>query len=310
MLALPGDDRRRLLLPHLLLLVVVLIWSSNTVVSKIVLRDVSPALLAMVRISLAVLPFHLPILLLYVRTGPPLRRAEWARLAAIGIVGAAGSATVYTFALSMTPATYAGLMMMTGPPLTALLAWVALGEAMGRERALGTGIAFLGAGLLATNGQLANPDPLILTGSGLLVASQLAWAYYTLGSKPLLARRPPLLILAGSHSFALLGLWPAGGLLGAWGLLPSLAEWSWGLWLGVAYLAFGTTALSQVMFIYALRALPAAQVVSYTYLQPVLTALLAALVLDEQPTLLTFVCGGTILFGLWLVNRPRRPRRA
>ena len=309
MLALPGDQRRRLLLPHLLLFVVVLIWSSNTVVSKIVLRDVSPSLLALVRISMAVLPFHLPILLIYLRKGPPLQRPEWVRLASIGMIGAATSATVYTFALSMTPATYAGLMQMTGPPLTALLAWIALGEAMGRERALGTAIAFVGAGLLATNGQLADPDPLILTGSALIIGSQLAWAYYTLAAKPLLARRPPLLVLAGSHSFALLALWPASGLLGAWDALPTVADWSWSLWLGVAYLAFGTTALSQVMYIYALRALPAAQVVSYTYLQPVLTALLAALVLDEQPTVLTFVCGGTILFGLWLVNRPRRPRR-
>ena len=66
MLASPGDQRRRLL-PHLLLFVVVLIWSSNTVVSKIALRDASPALLALVRISLAVLPFHLPILLVFLR---------------------------------------------------------------------------------------------------------------------------------------------------------------------------------------------------------------------------------------------------
>jgi drug/metabolite transporter (DMT)-like permease len=307
MLALPGDRRR--LLPHLLLFVVVLIWSSNTVVSKIALREASPALLALVRISMAVLPFHLPILLLFLRHGPPLKPAEWRRLVLIGTIGAGGSATVYTFALSMTPATYAGLMQMTGPPLTALLAWLALGERMGRDRAIGTAIAFAGAGLLATNGQLADPDPAILAGSGLIVGSQVAWAYYTLASKPLLARRPPLLILAGSHVFALFSLWPATGLLGAWAELPTLADWSWGLWAGVAYLAFGTTALSQVMYIYALRELPAAQAISYTYLQPVLTALLAALVLGEQPSVLTLVCGGTILFGLWLVNRPRRPAR-
>ncbi len=308
MLAFPGDQRRRLL-PHVLLFIVVLIWSSNTVVSKIALRDASPALLALVRISLAVLLVHLPILLVFLRIGPALRRDEWLRLVSIGTIGAATSATIYTFALSMTPATYAGLMQMTGPPLTALLAWLALGERMGRERAVGTTIAFVGAGLLATNGQLADPDPVILTGSALIVGSQIAWAYYTLASKPLLARRPPLLVLAGSHVFALLALWPATGLLGAWAELPTILDWSWGLWLGVAYLAFGTTALSQVMYIFALRELSAAQAISYTYLQPVLTALLAALVLDEQPTALTFVCGGTILFGLWLVNRPRRPKR-
>jgi len=306
---LTGDERRRLI-PHVMLFVVVLIWSSNTVVSKIILRDVSPSLLALVRMSLAILPFHLPILLLFMRKGPPLERGEWLRLASIGVIGAATSATIYTFAVSMTPATYAGLMQMTGPPLTALLAWIALGERLGRERALGTAIAFAGAGVLATNGQLAEPDPLILAGSGLVVLSQIAWAYYTLAAKPLLARRPPLLVLAGSHVFALAALWPASGLLGAWSLLPTVADWSWSLWLGVAYLAFGTTALSQAMYVYALREVSASQAISYTYLQPVMTVLLAALALDEQPTALTFVCGGTILCGLWLVNRPRRPRRA
>jgi drug/metabolite transporter (DMT)-like permease len=43
------------------------------------------------------------------------------------------------------------------------------------------------------------------------------------------------------------------------------------------------------------------------YLQPIFTALLAAWVLNERPTALTFGCGALILLGLWLVNRPQPP---
>jgi hypothetical protein len=35
---------------------------------------------------------------------------------------------------------------------------------------------------------------------------------------------------------------------------------------------------------------------------------MAAAVLGEELTVLTLVCGALIIFGLWLVNRPRPPR--
>jgi len=310
MLSRPGESKRRWL-PHLMLFVVVLIWSGNTVISKMVVDEVPPAQLALVRFSLGVLAFHLPFFLILSRRGPPLLRREWLRLAGIGAGGAGTSVLFFTIGLSYTPATYTSLISMIGPPLTALLAWILFRETLGWMRALGTGIAFLGAALLVTGGSLGGPTAGVLTGTAFLVASQATWAIYILYGKPLLAHRPPALVMGASHVFALFSMWPISLFTGGWDFIWEAGRWSTDVWLGIAYLAFANTALSQFLFLLALREVSAAQAVSYTYAQPPMTALMAMLALGEQVTALTLVCGAVILFGLWLVNRPQpgRPRR-
>ena len=298
-------SRPRTWLPLLALLITVLIWASNNIVSKLILRETTPTLLALARFTAAAIAFHLPLYLVMRRLGPPLRREEWLRLGMIGVLGQASSTLLFTIGISMTSATDAGLILMTGPLWTALLARLFLGERLGGVRALGMGIAFVGAGAIATDGQLTAPEAGVLVGSAYLMVAQITWGGYTLMSKPLLARRPPLQILAASNLFALVALWPATGLLGAWAELPDLLQWSGSTWLAIGYLVLFTSAISQVLYIYALREVSAAQAVSFMYLQPVFTAALAALILDERPGPLTFACGALILLGLWLVNRPR-----
>jgi drug/metabolite transporter (DMT)-like permease len=307
MLSRPSDTRRRWV-PHLLLFVVVLIWSGNTVISKIVVNEVPPAQLALVRFSLGVLAFHLPFFLILQRRGPTLQGREWLRLLVIGAGGAGTSVLFFTIGLSYAPATYTSLISMVGPPLTALMAWILLRETLGWTRALGTGIAFVGAALLVTGGTLALPGEGLLTGTGFLIASQATWAIYILYGKPLLTHKPPALVMGASHVFALFSMWPISLFTGGWDFIWQASEWSMGVWLGVFYLAFANTALSQLLFLLALREVSAAQAVSYTYAQPPLTALMAMFALNEQPTLMTFVCGLVILFGLWLVNRPKSGR--
>jgi drug/metabolite transporter (DMT)-like permease len=303
-----GESQRRWL-PHLLLFVVVLIWSGNTVISKLVMHEVSAAQLALVRFSLGVLAFHVPLYLLLRRHGPALERHEWWRLVVIGAGGAGTSVLLFTIGLSYAPATYTSLISMIGPPLTALLAFVLFREVLGWTRAIGTAIAFLGAALLVTGGQFAEPQPGLLVGTAYLIGSQATWSIYILYGKPLLAHRPPVLIMATSHLFALLSVWPLSIPIGGWEFVWEAPGWSAGVWLGVMYLAFVNTGLSHLLFIYALREVSSAQAVSYTYLQPPMTALMAMLTLGEQPTLMTLLCGIVILVGIWLVNRPRAARR-
>lgn len=310
MLSRPGESRRRWL-PHLMLFIVVLIWSGNTVISKIVVNEVPPAQLALVRFSLGVLAFHLPFFLILSRRGPRLHGREWVRLAVIGAGGAGTSVLFFTIGLSYAPATYTSLISMIGPPLTALMAWVLFRETLGWMRALGTGIAFVGAALLVTDGSLSGPTDGLLLGTAFLVASQATWAIYILYGKPLLAHRPPALVMGASHVFALFSMWPISLFTGGWDFIWQAQNWSTEVWIGIFYLAFANTALSQLLFLLALREVSAAQAVSYTYAQPPMTALMAMAALGEQPTLMTLICGAVILCGLWLVNRPQpsRPRR-
>jgi drug/metabolite transporter (DMT)-like permease len=292
-----------------LLFLVVLIWSGNTVISKLVLHEVTAAQLVLVRFSLGVLAFHVPLFILMLQRGARLEPTEWWRLVAIGAGGAGTSVVFFTIGLSYAPATYTSLISMIGPPLTALLAWILFREVLGWTRTLGTAIAFMGAAMLVTGGQLAEPDAGLLVGTGFLIASQATWAVYILYGKPLLAHRPPIVVMAASHVFALLSVWPLAVPAGGWDFVWEMGGWSTGVWVGVLYLGLVNTGLSQLMFLYALREVSSAQAVSYTYLQPAMTALMAMAALGEQPGLLTLVCGVVILAGIWLVNRPRATRR-
>jgi drug/metabolite transporter (DMT)-like permease len=307
MLSWPGEHRRHLL-PHVLLFVAVLIWSGNTVISKIMLRQMTPEELALIRFSIGVLGFHLPVFLLVRRHSPTLDASDWRRLLIMGIVGAGTSMLLFTMGLNLMPATYVSLVQMTAPPLTALLAWLLFREILGWTRAAGTAIAFGGAAVLVSGGQLTDPQSGFLVGAALLIASQLTWAIYTLLGKPLIARRSPLIVMSAAHVFAVLSLWPLSVPIGGWGFLWHVGDWSIGIWLGMVYLGIVNTGLSQVMFLYALREVSTAQAVSYSYLQPPMTALMAMVVLGEQVAPLTLGCGAVIIFGLWLVNRPRGGR--
>ena len=293
------------MLPLVMLAVVVFIWSSNNIASKLSLRDMTPELLFLFRSTAAVLLFHLPVFLLLLRSGQRLTTGEWKRLGSMGFLGPAASTFFFTIAISLVPATYAGLMLMTGPLWTALLERVFQGHRITRARGLGMAIAFLAAGILATGGELEAPDTVALIGSLLLIGAQTTWGGYTIICKPILARRQPILALAGANVCAVPFIWVAGLVLGAWQQVPTIAAWPLATWAGMAYLTIFAGGLSQLMYIYALRDVTPSQASSFTYLMPVFTAGLAALILGEQVTALTLGCGVLIVLGLWLVNRAR-----
>ena len=301
-------ERWRGALPLLMLTVVVMIWSSNNIATKLVLHETSPGLLTLVRFTLTTVLFHLPAFLLIRRFGLPLSRADWTRLAIAAVSGYALSALLFMIGISMTPATYAALMMMTGPLWTAVLERVFVGTPIGPWQGLGMAISFASAAYLATGGALGDANAGLLLGGILLMGCQTTWGGYTILTKPLLAHRPPLVIVTGASIIATPAIWPVTGYMGAWSELTQVPAWSLSTWLGLAYLVFVAGVCSQVLYAYGLRDVTPSQAMAFTYLMPVFTAVFAAIFLDEQVTPATVVCGAAIVFGLWLVNQSRTSR--
>ncbi len=294
-------------LPLVMLTLVVLIWSSNNIVTKLVLQDSTPALLTLVRFTMTTVLFWGPAFLVIRHLGQPLTRGNWIRLSIAAVTGYALSAMMFMVGISMTTATYAALMMMTGPLWTAVLERLFVGTRISLLQAAGMVIAFSAAAFLATGGSLGDADMRLLIGSLLLIGCQTSWGGYTILTKPLLARRPPLVIVSAASIIATPAIWGGTGVQGAWGDLGLVMNWSSMTWVGVVYLVFIAGVLSQVLYAYGLRDVSASQAMAFTYLMPVFTAFFAALFLDEQITLTTVICGAAIVFGLWLVNSNRAP---
>jgi drug/metabolite transporter (DMT)-like permease len=76
-------------------------------------------------------------------------------------------------------------------------------------------------------------------------------------------------------------------------------------WLAIAFLGIFCSGLAYIFWYDALKALPVAQVGTFLYIEPVVTVIVAAIVLYEKISLATLLGGLLILLGVWLVNRTK-----
>jgi drug/metabolite transporter (DMT)-like permease len=286
----------------LVLLLTVVIWAANNVVAKLILREASPLLVALVRFTLAGFLFHLPVFLFLHRGEQRFSRSDWRRVLLLGVVGVTGSLVLNLMALRTTPATDVAVYNLTTPLFVLLLARVFFGERLTRSRIAGIVAAFAGAVLLAVGGAvgLGGGD---LQGAIFVLTGSLIWSGYTLLGKELLARRSPLLLLSAVNLGALVAIWPVAGLFGAWAELPEVSSWSPQAWWAMAYLVLLMSTTSQLFYIMSIRDLHSSQVSALLYTGPLFTALISAVTIGELPTITTVVAGLLILAGVVLVNR-------
>jgi drug/metabolite transporter (DMT)-like permease len=78
-------------------------------------------------------------------------------------------------------------------------------------------------------------------------------------------------------------------------------------WIGVLFLGVACSGIAYIGWYDALQVLPASQAGAFIYLEPLVTVIVSAVVLSEPVSLASLLGGGTILVGVWLVNRfPQR----
>jgi drug/metabolite transporter (DMT)-like permease len=286
------------------LLLVILIWASNSIMVKIVLREIDPLTLTWLRFLIAGL-FYVPYALL---TREPRLRYTWRELV---MVLAAGLALVPVFsltlywALSYTTVANTALVRMTEPAWVLLLGAVLLGErATGRQLG-GLALALLGTLALVLLGR--NP-----TGGGehhvlgmlYMVANSLAWVGYVLCFKDLLRRHRVTQVtthaaLAGTVALFLVTGWTHAGTIARQTLAMSALAW-----ILVVAMALVVTIGANQLFSYGLQRVPAGVASAYSYLIPIFAAGSAWFFLGEPITRAAVVCGAVIATGVYLVNRP------
>jgi drug/metabolite transporter (DMT)-like permease len=85
-----------------------------------------------------------------------------------------------------------------------------------------------------------------------------------------------------------------------------IAAIPWNGWIAIAFLGIFCSGIAYIFWYDALQVLPVAQTGAFLYLEPIVTVIVAALVIKERILLATLIGGITILVGIWLVNRPGR----
>ena len=292
---------------HLALLAVQVFFASFSPVGKIALREMPPVGLAAIRVTLAAAVFAG----VWLATGRErVSRGDVLRLALYAFFGIVANQLLFLAGLSRTSATSAVVLGASIPVFT-----VGVALAMGRERATslklgGLGVALIGALLLTGHAGLDAGSRGALVGNLFILTNCLSYSIYLVISRDILARVRPLTAMTLLFFFGALGI--DGFLLvgGATGVLdvdlPSLLRAAPGYspvtWWAMAYIVAFPSVGAYLLNAVALRAVPASLVATYIYVQPVVGAALAALILDERPGVSTLVSAALIFAGVALVN--------
>ena len=275
--------------PNLVLLVSIAAVSTASILIR--LTDVPPMAIATWRLALStlmLLPFFLS------RGGVSKLRAmgrgDLLTLAGVGVVLAVHFATWIT-SLSYTSVASSVIFVHVDPIFVTLVSHFVLGERVSRRVALGIGVAFVGASIIAFGDLGVGGENLV--GDALSLVGAIALGLYIMAGRRLRQRLDLTTYVTPVYAVSAAVL-----AIGSVAVGAPLAGYDSGVILMFAAIALVPMIFGHTLYNWALRWI-SAPVVSISLLgEPVGASLLAFLILGESPGPLTLVGGAVTLAGI------------
>ncbi len=267
---------------------------------KLALVSIPPFVIAAIRVVSAAAMLEI---VRRVSRAEPVRREDRRLLVVLAILGVSLNQLLFIAGLSLTSAINTTILISSIPAFT-LTAAVLLGREALTGRALaGTLLAGAGA-LVLLNAERFDWGSRYFRGNLLILANSLSYSLYLVLSRPLLSRYRPLTFTAAIFRYGSLPIVAVS--------IPALARFSptlpaAGAWWSLGAVVLFCTAVPYFLNSWALARVSASRVATYVFLQPVIAATLAILVLGERPGWRTGVAAVLVFAGLGVSLRP--PRR-
>ncbi len=282
---------------HLIMLTVAMVWGGAFPAIKVALQHLEPAHVALGRFLVAAVPFGV---VLAIRGPPRFDTRELLLLPLLGFLSVAFYHVSLNWGEQFTPAGTASLIIVSAPLWTALFSWLAGHDEMTPRKITGVLTAFTGVVLIVLRGR-PQVDLGIgyTTGALAILGSAVAWAIYTVLSKPMLERHGSLPFTAATSIVGTalltpaLPAFPASAQAGGLVLLGAL------LFLGLLSTFYGVSA-----YIHSLKRLTPTETMVYVFLSPVFALVTSYLLLGETVTIWAILGGVLVVVGVLLTNRP------
>jgi drug/metabolite transporter (DMT)-like permease len=287
------------LLLHGALFTVNFLFAVNYIVSKLGMKAFDPFTFAYLRVlgaalvMNAILPRH---------AYAPLTRADAKRVALYAVLGVVLNQSMFLAGLALTSAHVAAILITAVPVFTLVVAMLLREERVTAMKVAGIALACAGA-LTVVGREGFGGTTKSLAGDLLIVGNSLAYAFFLVLSKRDMARLSPRRVIARMFAIASVLMLPIAAapmLRLHWRSLPPAAWWS------LAFVIAGPTIAAYVLNAWALAHTVSSLVAAYTYVQPVLTVVLAAMFLGEQIGVAAIAAGVMIAAGVWLASRTAR----
>lgn len=279
------------------LLLMLVLWSGNYVAGKIALRTLDPITLVCLRLQLAA--FVMLAIYFSRRERQPLRlRDAWPFLY-LGFFGVVVNQGLFTVGLNYTTSDHSAVLIAIGPIIILLLARTLKLEALTVAKVVGMAISFVGVYLLETE-QGSPAHSALLLGDIITFGGVIGFSIYAVLGKRLAARYDSIAMNTFNCVAAALLLLPL--------TIRQVIHLDWhsvglGGWLGMVYMAVGSSVAAYTIFYWVLRYMTASRVGAVSYFQPVIVILLSMAFLGERPSRMLLEGTALVLLGVLLAER-------
>ena len=277
-------------------LLAIFIWAGNTVINKLAVGAIFPAEIGFYRWLLAGLLFTPFMLKPVIKHWPEVRPNLW-RIAILGVLGMAVYQSLAYFAASLTSATNMGIILSLMPLMSLAMAIAALGQRLTAGALVGAVLSFAGVLVVVSSGSLAALlQHGVNLGDAMMLVATLAYAIYSTLLKKWQLRLPPLVLLYLQVLVAVVVLLPL--FLASPKVGPTLQNIPL-----VLYACLLASMLAPLAWMQAVVRLGPSRTTLFFNLLPLITALIAAVVLHEQLAWFHLVGGLLTLGGVILSER-------
>jgi drug/metabolite transporter (DMT)-like permease len=279
------------------LLMMLVLWSGNYVAGKIALRTMDPITLVCLRLQLAA--FVMLAIYFSRRERQPLKRSDVWPFLYLGFFGVVINQGLFTVGLNYTTSDHSAVLIAIGPIIILVLARAMKLEALTVAKVVGMAISFVGVYLLETEQGSPAHSPLLM-GDIITFGGVIGFSIYAVLGKRVAAQYDSIAMNTFNCVAAAVLLLPLtvrqvihldGHCVGVGG------------WLGMIYMAVGSSVAAYTIFYWVLRYMTASRVGSASYFQPVIVILLSMAFLGERPSRMLLEGTGLVLLGVFLAER-------
>jgi drug/metabolite transporter (DMT)-like permease len=290
---------------QLVLLLMVLIWGINFPVAKAALAELPPTVFNALRFPLAALTLYAAIR--FRGTVPLPAPEDRRRVLLLGLLGNVFYQQFFIFGLNNTRAGTASVLLAATPILTALFSAMAGHERVQARTWAGVLATFAGILLVVATGGDHDAGRSSFLGDALMLGASLSWAFYTVGSRDLIARYGALPFTAwtlwvGTAGLCLIGLPQL--------VRTDLSTVSPAAWVGVVYAGALSIGVAYLIWYHGVSRLGNTRTAAYSNLTPLVALLAAWVQLGEVPTAGQLAGAAVIIGGVTVAQARARPPRA
>ena len=270
-----------------LLMLICLVWSSNNVLSKVLVSHwhVPPLFYTSLRfgiVALCTLPWLLPV-----------PRPAW-RIVTVGLLMGGGNFALMFIALYWVSASEAAIVVQTSVPITTLLSIVMLGERIRWRRTLGITLALVGVLIV-----MYQPGFTISLGMLLLLAAAFCGSLGAVMMKQM-DQIAPLQFQAWVGLSGVIAITPLSLAFEPHALASTMAA-GWPVLVAVLYSALITSIFAHTAYYFLIARYEANLLAALTLVTPLITLALGSLLIDDQITAKMIVGTAITLSGVLII---------